>query len=168
VPLACEAVNSILTSAGPATLAVVVAACTNLINLACTSPHTITLINGSFYFSDPQWTNYPNRHYSLQMPSAVSGQHRRFFNPNFQGRVRFRRDARETDAKCKLNDDNPYCSGLNRPHFNHLPCADVCGEDPIAQGHSQKYNSIMNTLLIIVVLVLLFGGGGGYYYSRRR
>ena len=141
-------------------------------------------------------------HYSLQMPCAVSGQHRRFFNPNFQARFRFRRDARETDAKCKFNGDNPYCSGLNRPHLtctllalcnrgvlawiarhlpvlgeeshqystltNHLPCADVCGEDPIAQSHSQKYNSIMNTLLIIVVLVLLFGGGGGYYYSRRR
>ena len=29
---------------------------------------TNTLVNGSFYFSDPQWTNYPGRFYSLQMP----------------------------------------------------------------------------------------------------
>jgi hypothetical protein len=50
----------------------------------------------------------------------------------------------------------------------HLPCAEVCGEHPIAQSHSQDYDSTMNTLLIIVVLLLLFGGGGGYYYSRRR
>jgi hypothetical protein len=24
--------------------------------------------SGSFYFSDPQWTNYPNRFYRLRMP----------------------------------------------------------------------------------------------------
>jgi hypothetical protein len=52
----------------PATLEVVVTACTNLTNLPWTPPHTITLTNGSFYFSDPQWTNYPNRYYGLQMP----------------------------------------------------------------------------------------------------
>ena len=48
--------------------AVVVAACTNLASPDWTPLQTNTATNGSFYFSDPQWTNYPNRFYSLQMP----------------------------------------------------------------------------------------------------
>ena len=28
----------------------------------------VTLTNGSFYFSDPQWTNYPARFYGLGFP----------------------------------------------------------------------------------------------------
>jgi hypothetical protein len=47
---------------------VVVEACTNLANPVWTPLRTVTLTNGSFYFSDPQWTNYPSRYYSLQMP----------------------------------------------------------------------------------------------------
>ena len=47
---------------------VVVEACTNLINPIWTPLQTVTLINGTFHFGDPQWTNYPNRYYSLQMP----------------------------------------------------------------------------------------------------
>jgi hypothetical protein len=27
-----------------------------------------SLTNGSFYFSDPQWTNYPGRFYRLRSP----------------------------------------------------------------------------------------------------
>jgi hypothetical protein len=55
-----------ITSAG--NLTVVVAACTNLASPVWTPITTNTLVNGSFHFSDPQWTNYPNRFYSLQMP----------------------------------------------------------------------------------------------------
>ena len=47
---------------------VVVAACTNLAGAVWVPLTTNTLVKGSFYFSDPQWTNYPNRFYSLQMP----------------------------------------------------------------------------------------------------
>jgi hypothetical protein len=47
---------------------VVVAACTNLAGAVWVPLTTNTLVNGSFHFNDPQWTNYPNRYYSLQMP----------------------------------------------------------------------------------------------------
>jgi hypothetical protein len=47
---------------------VVVAACTNLAGAVWVPLTTNTLVNGSLYFSDPKWTNYPNRFYSLQMP----------------------------------------------------------------------------------------------------
>jgi hypothetical protein len=46
----------------------VVAACTNLAGAVWVPLTTNTLVNGSFHFSDPQWSNYPNRFYSLQMP----------------------------------------------------------------------------------------------------
>jgi len=46
----------------------VVAACSNLADPVWVPLTTNTLVSGSFYFSDPQWTNYPNRFYSLQMP----------------------------------------------------------------------------------------------------
>ena len=32
------------------------------------SARTVTLTNGSFYFSDPQWTNYSARFYGLGFP----------------------------------------------------------------------------------------------------
>jgi hypothetical protein len=54
--------------AGTNGYSVVVAASTNLTNPTWTPLQTITLTNSSIYFSDPQWTNYPNRFYSLQMP----------------------------------------------------------------------------------------------------
>jgi len=45
---------------------VVVEAATNLANPAWTPVGTNTLIGGSSYFSDPQWTNYPARFYRLR------------------------------------------------------------------------------------------------------
>jgi hypothetical protein len=47
---------------------VVVEACTNFVNPAWQPVATNTLTNGSFYFSDPQWTNYPGRFYRLRSP----------------------------------------------------------------------------------------------------
>jgi len=46
----------------------VVAVCTNLAGPVWVPLATNTLVNGSFYFSDPQWTNYSNGYYRLQMP----------------------------------------------------------------------------------------------------
>ena len=45
---------------------VVVEACTNLFNPGWQPVQTNTLITGSAYFSDPQWTNYPGRFYRLR------------------------------------------------------------------------------------------------------
>ena len=45
---------------------VVVEACTNLANPAWSPLQTNTLIGGSCYFSDPQWTNRPCRFYRLR------------------------------------------------------------------------------------------------------
>ncbi|MGD0261859.1 MAG: leucine-rich repeat domain-containing protein [Verrucomicrobiota bacterium] len=47
---------------------VVVEACTNLANPAWIPVSTNTLIGGTNYFSDPQWTNYPARFYRLRSP----------------------------------------------------------------------------------------------------
>ncbi len=47
---------------------VVVEACTNLSSPAWLPLQTVTLTNGVYYFSDPQWTNYLCRYYSLGMP----------------------------------------------------------------------------------------------------
>jgi hypothetical protein len=47
---------------------VVVETCTNLANPVWTPLQTVTLTNGSVYFSDPQWTNYPTRYYGLGLP----------------------------------------------------------------------------------------------------
>jgi hypothetical protein len=47
---------------------VVVEACTDLANSVWSPLQTVTLTNGSFHFSDPQWTNYPARFYGLVMP----------------------------------------------------------------------------------------------------
>ena len=48
--------------------AVVVEACTNLSNTDWQPVQTNTLADGSAYFSDSQWTNYPNRFYRLRSP----------------------------------------------------------------------------------------------------
>jgi hypothetical protein len=45
---------------------VAVEACTNLANPAWQPVQTNTLMTGTAYFSDPQWTNYPNRFYRLR------------------------------------------------------------------------------------------------------
>jgi hypothetical protein len=47
---------------------VVVEACTNLTNHTWSPVATNTLTGGSSYFSDPQWTNYPDRFYHLRSP----------------------------------------------------------------------------------------------------
>jgi hypothetical protein len=53
---------------GGSNLVVVVQACTNLANPVWIPLQTITLTNGSFYFSDLQWTNYLSRFYQLNAP----------------------------------------------------------------------------------------------------
>ena len=53
---------------GNSNLVVVVQACTNLANPVWQPVQTSTLTGGSFYFSDPQWTNYPERFYRLSSP----------------------------------------------------------------------------------------------------
>jgi hypothetical protein len=47
---------------------VIVDACTNLSNPVWQPVQTNTFTTGSAYFSDPQWTNYPNRFYRLRSP----------------------------------------------------------------------------------------------------
>jgi hypothetical protein len=47
---------------------VVVRASPNLANPVWTALATNTLTNGSSYFGDPQWINYPNRYYDLEFP----------------------------------------------------------------------------------------------------
>jgi hypothetical protein len=49
-------------------MTVVVEACTNLANPTWSPISTNTLPDGSSYFSDPQWTNYPVRFYRLRWP----------------------------------------------------------------------------------------------------
>lgn len=49
-------------------LSVVVETSTNLANPAWQRLQTITLTGGSYYFTDPQWTNYPNRFYRIRSP----------------------------------------------------------------------------------------------------
>jgi hypothetical protein len=49
-------------------LSVVVEACTNLAHPIWSSVGTNTLSDGSSYFSDPQWMNYPGRFYRLRSP----------------------------------------------------------------------------------------------------
>lgn len=49
-------------------ISVVVDATTNLANPVWTPVSTNTFTNGVSYFSDPQWTNYPDRFYRLRTP----------------------------------------------------------------------------------------------------
>jgi hypothetical protein len=58
---------------GSSNLVIVVEACTNLASPTWIPVRTNTLntfigTNGTSYFSDPQWTNYPGRFYRLCMP----------------------------------------------------------------------------------------------------
>jgi hypothetical protein len=55
-----------ITNAGTPTI--VVEACPDLTNPVWTSVSTNTLTGGSSYFSDPQWTNYPDRFYRFRSP----------------------------------------------------------------------------------------------------
>jgi hypothetical protein len=53
---------------GSSNLVIVAVACTDLANPIWTPVRTNTLTNGSAYFSDPQWTNFPTRLYRLRSP----------------------------------------------------------------------------------------------------
>ncbi len=53
---------------GTSNLTIVVEACTNLVNPSWTAVGTNTLVGGSSYFSDPQWTNYSAHFYRLRSP----------------------------------------------------------------------------------------------------
>jgi hypothetical protein len=58
---------------GSSNLVIVVQACTNLANPVWSPVSTNTLniyvgTNGTSYFSDPQWTNYPGRFYRFRSP----------------------------------------------------------------------------------------------------
>ena len=57
------------TITGPAGIPIVVYASTNLASGGWTSVESCTLTNGSIYFSDPTWTNYPTgRFYTVTSP----------------------------------------------------------------------------------------------------
>ena len=56
------------TITGTNDLVVVVEACTNLVNPIWSPLQTIGLTGGSYYFSDPQWTNYLVRFYRCRLP----------------------------------------------------------------------------------------------------
>jgi hypothetical protein len=49
-------------------VSVIVQACTNLANPAWIPVATNALSNGTNYFSDTQWTNYPSRFYRVSGP----------------------------------------------------------------------------------------------------
>ena len=53
---------------GTANIPIVVEACTNLASPVWTVLRSLKLTNGSFYFSDPQWTNYSGRFYRISSP----------------------------------------------------------------------------------------------------
>jgi uncharacterized repeat protein (TIGR03803 family) len=53
---------------GTANIPIMVEACTNLASPVWTPLQTLTLTSGPFYFSDPQWTNYPARYYRISSP----------------------------------------------------------------------------------------------------
>jgi hypothetical protein len=63
-----QATNFDFTISWATNVSVVVEACTNLATPNWQPLQTNTLTTGSAYFSDPQWTNYPNRFYRLRSP----------------------------------------------------------------------------------------------------
>ena len=71
------------TITGTSGLGIVVEACTNLTDAAWSPVQTITLTSGSFYFSDPQWTNYPSRFYRL-VATSFGGLPIVLWNPQVQ------------------------------------------------------------------------------------
>ncbi len=50
---------------GTTNIPIVIEVCTNLADPGWTPLQAATLTNGSFYFSDPQWTNFPVRFYGI-------------------------------------------------------------------------------------------------------
>jgi hypothetical protein len=72
-PLVCEIVGVQsdgfgFNVTGVADTAIVIESCTNLANPVWVSLGNCTLTNGSLYFSDPTWTNYPGRFYRIRSP----------------------------------------------------------------------------------------------------
>lgn len=53
---------------GTAEIPVVVEAATNLVSGDWVSLQSLTLTNSSVYFSDPDWVNFPTRHYRIRSP----------------------------------------------------------------------------------------------------
>jgi hypothetical protein len=53
---------------GSTNFSFIVSACTNLANPIWVPLQTNTLTNASYYFSDPNWSNYPSRFYSITVP----------------------------------------------------------------------------------------------------
>jgi hypothetical protein len=53
---------------GTADIPMVVEASTNLANARWVPLQSLNLTNGAFYFSDPNWTNYPARNYRIRSP----------------------------------------------------------------------------------------------------
>ena len=51
-----------------ADIPIVVEASTNLANANWVPLQSLNLTNGAFYFSDPNWTNYPARNYRIRSP----------------------------------------------------------------------------------------------------
>jgi hypothetical protein len=56
------------TITGSSNLVIVVEACTNLANPIWSPLGTNSLTGGSYYFSDPQWTNYSAHFYRFRSP----------------------------------------------------------------------------------------------------
>jgi hypothetical protein len=53
---------------GTPAIPIAVDACTSLSCASWTALQSCTLTNGSIYFSDAQWTNYPARFYRIRSP----------------------------------------------------------------------------------------------------
>ena len=53
---------------GTTNIPIMVEACANLASPVWTALTNANLTNGLFYFSDPQWTNYPARYYRISSP----------------------------------------------------------------------------------------------------
>jgi hypothetical protein len=53
---------------GTTNIPIVIEACADLASLVWVPLQSCTLTNGSVYFCDPQWTNYPGRFYRLRSP----------------------------------------------------------------------------------------------------
>ena len=53
---------------GTTNIPIVIEACANLASPVWVPLQSCTLTNGSVYFCDPQWTNYPGRFYRFRSP----------------------------------------------------------------------------------------------------
>ena len=53
---------------GSTNISMEVEVCDDLATAVWIPLQTVTLAAGSFYFTDPQWTNYPSRFYRISSP----------------------------------------------------------------------------------------------------